>query len=76
MSEPVERRLTRADWPARTCPMRDEHSPEYRLLITTIREEIANAMENATSNKRALLYSRLNLILMAGAIAGALVKWH
>ena len=56
--------------------MRDEHSPEYRLLITTIREEIASAMEEATSSNRAIWYSRINLILMGGAIIAGIVKWH
>ena len=68
--------MTQADWPAKLCPMRDEHSPEYRLLITTIREEIANAMEEATSNNRAIWYSRVNLILMGGAIIAGIIRFH
>lgn len=59
------------------CPLRSEDSPEYRLLLATIREEISQAMEKNNGNARAVLYSRLNLIILAAAIVGEmLIKWH
>ena len=59
------------------CPLRSEDSPEYRLLLATIREEISQAMEKNNGNARAVLYSRLNLIILAAAIVGeVLIKWH
>jgi len=56
--------------------LRDEGSPEYRLLLATIRDEIGKAMKESSNGGRALLYSRLNLILMGAAVIAAIVKWH
>ena len=72
MSEP--RRVGINEW--RYCPLRDEGSPEYRLLLATIRDEIGKAMKESSNGGRALLYSRLNLILMGAAVIAAIVKWH
>jgi hypothetical protein len=58
------------------CPLRDETSPEYRLLLATIREEIEKAITTLNNDHRGLLYSRLNLILMSCAVIAAVIKWH
>ena len=64
------------DW-IEHCPLRSEDSPEYRLLLATIREEIAGAMDKASTDNRALNYSRINMILILLTIAATAVgKWH
>ena len=67
---------SQSTYPARLCPLRDLTSPEYRLLMSTIREEIAKAFEHNGDALRNLRYNRAQLILMAGAIVAAVVKWH
>lgn len=54
----------RSDW-MEHCPLRDEESPEYRLLLASVREEIQRAMSDNTASNRALSYSRWTLILLA-----------
>ena len=58
------------------CPLRDEASPEYRLLLATIHEEIEKSMEKLTSDHRALLYSRINMFLIVGSIIVAVIRFH
>jgi hypothetical protein len=66
----------RTEWLAH-CPLRDEQSPEYRLLLLTIREEITNAMTENKLVKRNLLYARMNMLLIACTIvATVLFRWH
>jgi len=66
----------RSEWLAH-CPLRDEQSPEYRLLLLTIREEIASAMQENTLAKRSLLYARINMTLLALTMVGTvLFRWH
>ena len=58
------------------CPLRDESSPEYRLLLATIHEAIEKSMEKLKTDHRALLYSRINMFLIAGSIIAAIIRFH
>ena len=59
------------------CPLRDPVSPEYRLLLLTIREEISAAISQNTNAKSALFYSRLNMVLILGTIVAMIAtQWQ
>lgn len=63
------------DW-IEHCPLRSEDSPEYRLLLATIREEIGAALNRSSSAKRGLFYTRVNTILILGTIIATAIRWH
>jgi hypothetical protein len=73
-----KQRLSNERWDGewKYCPLRDEASPEYRLLLATIHEEIEKCMEKLTSDHRALLYSRINMFLIGGSIIAAVIRFH
>jgi hypothetical protein len=75
--DPTERKSNErwnGEW--KYCPLRDEKSPEYRLLLATIHEEIEKDMQQFTSDHRALLYSRINMFLIGGSIIAAVIRFH
>jgi hypothetical protein len=58
------------------CPLRDDESPEYRLLLSTVREEIQRAMNENTATVRALSYSRWTLILLALSVVAQSIVYY
>lgn len=69
---PIDRR---GDWMDH-CPLRDDESPEYRLLLSTVREEIQRAMNENTATVRALSYSRWTLILLALSVVAQSIVYY
>jgi hypothetical protein len=58
--------------------LRDQATPEYKLLLSTIREEISTAIEAANNGRNSMFYQRTNTILLLLAIiaSGAAWIWH
>jgi len=64
----------RTDW-LDHCPLRDRETPEYQLLLSTIRDEIATAMERADQGRFSMFYQRINTLLLILAIIAGSAAW-
>jgi hypothetical protein len=74
-AEVVPERLNRQSEWFEHCPLRDRRAPEYQLLLSTIREEIASAIENANKGRNSMIYQRLNTLLLTLAIVVGSAAW-